>query len=86
MISFYCFERFLYLSVHVEARLVHQVVQSAVAEQPFHFAEHSFNWVEVRAIRHVEHRLDVVVCIQGFDIFSLVDRRVIHEQRHRYSS
>ena len=86
MISFYCFERFSYLSVHIEPFLVHQLVQPAVAEQPFNFAEHSFNWIEVKAIRHVEHRLNVSVFINWFYTSRLMYRGVVHEQSYRYFS
>ena len=83
MISRYRLESHFNLLVCVEPRLVHKTVQSLAVEQPFHFREHSFNWLEFRTVSDVPNRLHVQLRPPLFDARLLVDARIVHVQRDR---
>ena len=45
--------------VHVEARLVHEVVEALAVELPLDFREDGFDWIEFRRVTDVPNRLHV---------------------------
>ena len=83
MISRYRLESHFNLLVCVKPRLVNKTVQSLVVEQPFHFREHSINWLEFRTVSDVPNRLHVQLRPPLFDTRLLVDACIVHVQRDR---
>ena len=80
MFNCYCFERSFDFSVCVESRLVNQVVQPSAVEQAFDFGEHSFHWIELRTVTHVEHRLDVQLVPPLLCCLRLMNIQLVHEK------
>ena len=64
----------------VEARLVHQVVESLAIKLPLNFREDCFDWLELRTVPDVPYRLHVQLRPLLFDTRLFVDGRIVHEQ------
>ena len=66
--------------VSIEARLVHEVVQTLTIELPLDFGKDSFDWLEFWAVTDVPDRLHVQLWPPLFDAGLFVDGRIVHEQ------